>query len=61
MNWQVIQRGSEMHVMPINDLRPHSPWPDCWCGCGKDDNVWVHHALDRREDYEWVERPLNEV
>lgn len=51
----------EHQVMPINDLREHEDNEDCWCGPTEDEdepNLWVHHAMDRREEYE-AGRPLN--
>lgn len=44
-----------MHVIPENDLREHVSTPDCWCKPSQDDeepSLWVHHSLDRREEYE---------
>lgn len=46
---------SDVHVLPIQDLREHAETRDCWCqprttreGIG-DAVVVVHHALDGRE------------
>jgi len=49
------------HVIPINDLREHVPSPDCWCRPPPDDehDVFTHHAMDRREDYETGQQRLN--
>jgi hypothetical protein len=44
-----------VHVIPINDLREHTASVGCWCKPTEDDewpDVWVHHSMDRREDYE---------
>jgi hypothetical protein len=44
-----------VHVVPINDLREHTPRPDCWCNPTEDNewpDVWVHHSMDKREAYE---------
>jgi hypothetical protein len=44
---------AEVHVVPINDLRPHAEECDCWCHPVEyEPNTWGHFALDRREDYE---------
>ena len=43
------------HVTPVNDLREHDASVDCWCRPTPDDeepSVIVHHAMDRREEYE---------
>lgn len=40
-------------VFPIGDLRDHDPDnAGCWCRLIWDDGVLVHHAMDRREEYE---------
>lgn len=43
-----------VHVVPLNDLREHVASKDCWCKPTEDavDDVWVHHSMDRREEYE---------
>ena len=44
-----------VHVVPMNDLKDHIASVDCWCGPTEDDErpgVWVHHSMDRREEYE---------
>lgn len=44
-----------IHVMPQNDLREHTCSIDCWCDPTPDEEnnqVIVHHSLDRRESYE---------
>ena len=44
---------SDIHVMPVNDLRKHIDSPDCWCKPTQDEpGLWAHHSLDRREEYE---------
>jgi hypothetical protein len=43
------------HIVPVNDLREHELHNECWCRPDEDDDdlgIWVHHALDNREDYE---------
>lgn len=47
--------STHWHIMPMNDLRDHEESPDCWCRPTQDadeDNVYVHHSMDRREEYE---------
>jgi hypothetical protein len=47
----------DIHVMPLEDLRPHGPVRHCWCrpedgevdGYGQ---VVIHKSLDGRERYE---------
>ena len=43
-----------LHVVPLNDLREHIASQDCWCKPTEDDvdDVWIHHAMDKREEYE---------
>ena len=43
------------HIAPIMDLRDHDAHPTCWCGPTEDlddPGIWVHHAMDRRDEYE---------
>ena len=45
----------QVHVMPVQDLRDHEPSTSCWCHpteCDDQFDVYVHHALDGREQYE---------
>jgi hypothetical protein len=44
-----------VHVVPLNDLRDHTASANCWCKPSEEDEwpgVWVHHSMDRREEYE---------
>ena len=49
---QSLERS--IHVIPIGDLREHEESVDCWCRPTLDDqeDIFVHHSLDRREEYE---------
>ena len=42
-----------VHVIPLNDFRPHEASAGCWCGPQPSDptepQVYVHRALDGRE------------
>ena len=51
--WKVLltEQTDTPHVVPIDDLRGHEP-TECWCGPTFDEDVWVHHAMDKREEYE---------
>lgn len=52
---------SEVHVVPVNDLREHEAEVSCWCRPTEDEgtpDLWVHHALDGREKYETGELKL---
>lgn len=62
LDWLSCERGEDVHVMPLNDLRDHT-YTDCWCRPRTDIHhdssvpVIVHFAADRREHtYErgWV-------
>jgi len=51
---------SIMHVVPLNDLREHVASKDCWCKPTEDEgwpDIWVHHAMDQREQYEEGRKP----
>jgi len=44
-----------MHVMPVNDLREHESLATCWCHPTEDEEtpgLFVHHSMDRREEFE---------
>lgn len=49
---------AQLHVIPLNDLRPHDDVPTCWCVPYLDEDVYVHNALDRREEVEFGERMI---
>ena len=51
----VYDDGSR-HVIPLDDLKPHEPNDECWCGPAYDDGVFVHRSMDQRELYERAER-----
>lgn len=45
--------GSDIHIVPLNDLREHDSARSCWCKPVQDDEeptVWVHPSMDRREN-----------
>ena len=48
-----------VHVLPLNDLREHTASADCWCKptLDGDDPIYVHHSMDRREEYENGRKP----
>jgi hypothetical protein len=46
-----------IHVTPLDDLREHFRSPDCWCGPTEEDGYFVHHSMDRREEYENGRKP----
>lgn len=53
--WQVFISSTrpEVHVMPVDDYRPHDFTPTCWCGATPDDEcVVTHNSLDHREQFE---------
>ena len=47
--------GRNIHVVPLNDLRPHDVENPCWCVPTHNLDepcVLIHHAMDRREEHE---------
>ena len=47
--------SQHFHIVPIGDLRDHEADPACWCSPTEDPDdlgIWVHNAMDRREEYE---------
>lgn len=58
IGWQLVRtvdRGvTQMHNVPMNDIRPHMLSEQCACRPVEDDeapDVWVHNAHDHREHY----------
>ena len=50
-----IESGKELHVCPVNDLRPHEVTRQCWCRPKEDAEeslLIVHNSMDGRENYE---------
>ncbi len=47
--WQVIEKNDSVHVIPVNDLKEHTPYADCKCGTSYKDGVYIHNAYDERE------------
>lgn len=47
--------NNKVHVIPVDDLREHITSVDCFCKPitdDEDENVIVHNAMDKREEYE---------
>jgi hypothetical protein len=46
---------SQIHVIPVDDLRCHDEHPNCWCSPFQDDEeplMWGHNSMDGRERFE---------
>lgn len=46
---------TDVHVLPINDLREHKQSAACWCRPRRDEDeerVVIHNSMDQRETYE---------
>lgn len=44
--------SSELHILPLGDLREHTEDRHCWCKPMRDDEyprIWLHNSMDRRE------------
>ena len=55
-----VMHKEALHIVPINDLREHIASTDCWCKPTEDvkfDDIWMHHAMDKREEYEEGRKP----
>ncbi len=53
--WALLEVGVEIHVVPVDDLRPHEPAATCWCHPeeeGDEPCNWAHNSLDGRDAYE---------
>lgn len=47
--WEIIPGLGCYHVLPIDDLRPHTCGLGCYCRPQEDDGVVIHVAMDRRD------------
>lgn len=59
MTWLLASTATEIHITPVDDLRPHDFTSKCWCRPVEDDeepDVWSHNSLDGREPFESGER-----
>lgn len=58
MSWAVIEQPDAIHVVPVDDLIEHVTDYECPCGPRQECDrtlwmpLWVHNALDHREDTE---------
>lgn len=56
MTWFVLDTGTELHVLPENDLYEHVERGCCWCSPVKDEeslkDIYEHRAFDCRDQYE---------
>jgi hypothetical protein len=43
---------TDLHIIPVHDLRDHIESADCWCRPELDEDLFVHHSMDGREQYE---------
>ena len=64
MMWGLFQKPGtlEIHVIPLEDLRPHDCDMGCWCIPVEDEQeaaVNRHNAMDGREAFERGERLLS--
>lgn len=56
-DWLIEESCDGMQVIPLQDLRDHVFDQGCWCKPTLDGNVWVHHSMDLREEYERGRKP----
>lgn len=57
--WSIHKSEDGSHVIPIEDLKPHTLTRACWCRPRDDENVIVHNSLDQREAIERGELQSN--
>ncbi len=54
--WEVVETETEVHTMPVNDIRIHYTSESCPCSPYKEPGgkrmAYMHHAFDAREFYE---------
>jgi hypothetical protein len=59
MTWLLASTDTEIHVTPVDDLRPHDYTSKCWCRPVEDvaePDMLMHNSLDGREAFETGER-----
>lgn len=51
--WQAVAGRKVTYIIPINDLKDHEGENDqCWCIPWWDENILVHEAMDKRQEFE---------
>lgn len=61
MRWSVYMSNldANIHVAPLDDLKPHVLSVDCWCRPqidDEEDSILNHRSMDGREAFESGER-----
>lgn len=59
MTWSIFDTHSWTHVVPDEDLKIHTLSAGCWCRPTEENLIFVHHSMDRREDFEHGKRKLS--
>jgi hypothetical protein len=61
-SWGIFEEGKDVHLMPIDDTKPHYSTPNCDCEPDGDivwgGVIWKHHAYDGRELFEEIDEIL---
>lgn len=52
---------SNVHVVPLNDIREHEDSEMCWCNPNLEDGVWIHKSMDGRELLESLDLQCAEI
>jgi len=53
--WTVIDTGSQIHVVPEDDLEPHSETEDCGCNPTIELSQFGNYPLVVHNSYDWRE------
>ena len=58
-------KDTDLHVVPVDDWRPHEYSSQCWCKPTEEldtehnEFLWIHRSMDQRELYEQGLRKVN--
>lgn len=60
LQWMIVKDDfGDLHVIPLNDTKPHSIARDCLCCPEEDGDEIVHNSYDGREAFEEGLRKLS--
>lgn len=48
-NWKTINSDDGMHIIPLEDLKPHKTTAICFCRPREEGIIFIHKLFDGRE------------
>lgn len=60
--WQTLHVYPDIHVSPVDDLKPHELGTECWCMPTLETTesgtiIVIHNSMDKREEFEQGRKP----